>query len=183
MHAGAGGVPIIVLSGLAEEVLAITTVQQGAQDDIPKEQTDSASLARGILHAIERCRIQHALAEERDLLRGLLDNIPDQVYMKDTESRFISVNSATARFFGVSSPDQVVGNSDFDFFPAGLAAMFRAEEQALLCGNPLCPESSDPETRRRERIATDQRHLQVSATQDPTDLLTAVKEILTSGRG
>jgi PAS domain S-box-containing protein len=138
MHAAATRVPIIVLSGLDDVELATATVQQGAQDFVVKGQEDGASLVRTIRYAIERFRAQQALAGEHDLLRSLIDNIPDQVYLKDTESRFVSVNPVTARFFGATSPDQLVGKCDFDFFPPELAAQFMEEEQALLHNDQPC---------------------------------------------
>jgi len=139
IRAAAVRAPIIVLSGLDDEELAITTVQQGAQDYIVKGPVDEgAVLARAIRYAIERCRAQQVLAEEHDLLRSVIDNIPDQVYLKDKDSRFVAVNPVTARFFGASSPGQIVGKSDFDLFPHELAAQFLAEEQALLRCNQPC---------------------------------------------
>jgi len=73
-----------------------------------------------------------------NLLRSLIDNIPDQVYVKDTDSRFVSVNRVTARFFGASAPEALIGKTDFDFFPHGLAAQFLAEEQSLLRHDQPC---------------------------------------------
>jgi PAS domain S-box-containing protein len=135
MHAAAERLPIIVLSGQDDEVLANAAVQKGAQDYIVKGQVDGASLARAIRYALERCRVQQALADGHDHLRSVIDNLPDQVYLKDRDSRFVSVNPVTARFFGAATPDEVIGKSDFDYFPHALAAQFFAEEQALLqCG-------------------------------------------------
>jgi len=138
IRAEADGTPIIILSGLDNEDLATQTVQQGAQDYIVKGQADGASLARAIHYAIERSHAQQALAREHDLLRSVIDNIPDQVYVKDRDSRFVAVNPVTASFVGVSSPDHLVGKSDFDFFPHELAAQFRAEEQALMSRDQPC---------------------------------------------
>jgi PAS domain S-box-containing protein len=138
MRAAAAQVPIIILSGADDETLAITMVQQGAQDYIVKGQVDNELLVRAIRYAIERWRTQRALAAERDLLRSVIDNIPDQVYLKDKDSRFVSVNPVTARFFGASSPAQIVGKSDFDYFPRELAEQFLAEEQALIRGDRSC---------------------------------------------
>jgi PAS domain S-box-containing protein len=132
MHSGATRVPIIVLSGLDDETLATLAVQQGAQDYIFKGQQDGDILARAIRYAIERSRIQQELAENYGLLRSVIDNLPDQVYLKDRENRFMAVNPVTSSFFGASSPDQIVGKTDFDYFPRELAAQFLEEEQMLL---------------------------------------------------
>ena len=62
----------------------------------------------------------------------MIDSSHDQIYVKDTAGRFVNVNVTTARFFGVASPQEVIGKSDFDFLPSGLATQFRAEEEALM---------------------------------------------------
>lgn len=132
MSAAAARTPIIVLSGLDDEELAITAVRLGAQDYIVKGHVDVASLARAIRYAIERCRAQQELTKKHDLLRTVIESIPDQICLKDLESRFISVNPVTAQFFGAASPDEIIGKSDFDFFSREMATQFLAEEQALL---------------------------------------------------
>jgi PAS domain S-box-containing protein len=138
MHAAAAAVPIVVLSGLDDESLATTAVSQGAQDYIVKGSPDGAVLARAIRYALERCRAQQALVAEHDLLLSVINNIPDQVYVKDTESRFVAVNPVTARFFGAAAPAELVGKSDVDYFPRGLAEQFLAEERALFLDNQPC---------------------------------------------
>ncbi len=131
-------VPIIVFTGLNDEEMAIRTVHEGSQDYLVKGQVSGPLLVRVVRYAVERHRIQAVLAEKHDLLRCVIDNIPDQVYLKDADSRFVSVNPVTARFFGASSSDEIAGKSDFDFFPHDLAAQFLAEEQALLRRNQPC---------------------------------------------
>ncbi|MBI5820739.1 MAG: PAS domain S-box protein [Verrucomicrobia bacterium] len=66
------------------------------------------------------------------LLRPLVDSFPDHIYVKDTASRFLVVNLATARLFGAAAPGEIIGKTDFDFFPREAAEQFRAEEQALM---------------------------------------------------
>jgi len=61
----------------------------------------------------------------------VLDALPDQIYVKDLAGRFVLVNAVTARFFN-TPPEAIIGRTDFDFFPTGLAEQFRAEEQALV---------------------------------------------------
>jgi len=138
LHAADVRVPIVVFTGLDNEALAIQTVQAGAQDYIVKGQVDRSSLVRTIRYAIERQRAQTALSSAHDLLRSLIDNIPDQVYVKDVLGRFVSVNSEATRFFGASSAEQIIGKSDFDFFPVNLATQFFVEEQALLHRDQPC---------------------------------------------
>ena len=80
----------------------------------------------------ERKRIEQALDRERLLLRTLIDNLPDYVYAKDAEGRFVITNVAVARQLGFSSPNDLIGKSDFDLFPHELAARYHAEEQKII---------------------------------------------------
>lgn len=138
LREGVADVPIVVLTGLDDEELAGRALQHGAQDYVVKGRIDGAGLARAVRYAMERFRTHRALAAERRLLLTIMDNLPDQVYLKDTDGHFMSVNHASARFFGVASLGDLVGKTDFDFFPRGLAEQFRQEEQALTQGSQAC---------------------------------------------
>jgi PAS domain S-box-containing protein len=86
----------------------------------------------------ERKRTEEELALERNLLRTLIDNLPDYIYVKDTESRFMINNLAHTRLLGATRPEELVGKTDFDTFPHELAAQYYADEQALIqSGQPL----------------------------------------------
>ncbi|MBI5880466.1 MAG: PAS domain S-box protein [Chloroflexi bacterium] len=86
----------------------------------------------------ERKQAEEALAHERDLLYALMDNIPDQVYFKDTASRFTRINRAQARFLGVADPEQAVGRTDADFQPPEQSRAFYSEEQRIVeTGQPI----------------------------------------------
>ncbi len=86
----------------------------------------------------ERKRAEEALTDERNLLRTLIDHIPDYIYVKDAASRFLIANTSVARHMGAASPDALVGKTDWDFYPSERAAQFYADEQAILqSGEPL----------------------------------------------
>lgn len=91
----------------------------------------------------ERMETRLALARERDLLRTLMDHLPDLVYVKDRDSRYILGNIAQARLSGLARPEDLVGTSAGDFFPADLAAHYVAEDRAVM-------ESGDPMLNREE---------------------------------
>lgn len=79
----------------------------------------------------ERKHAEAALASERNMLRTLIDNVPDYMYIKDTGSRFVVGNLALAHSFGKTSPEELYGKTDLDFHPPELAAQFLADEQAI----------------------------------------------------
>ena len=64
----------------------------------------------------ERERAEEQLAAERNLLRTLIDNLPDHIYVKDTQSRFLTNNLAHIHFLGAARADELVGKTDFDVF-------------------------------------------------------------------
>ncbi len=81
---------------------------------------------------------EESLTRERLLLRTLIDNLPDLVFVKDPRSRFIVVNTACAQQLGASRPEEVLGKSDADFVAPELAAQYMADEQALMqSGRPV----------------------------------------------
>lgn len=80
----------------------------------------------------ERRQAEEALGEERNLLRTLIDTIPDPIFVKDSNGRLIVDNTAHARLLGAASPEVCIGKSDFDFFPVEVAQQFHDDEQALM---------------------------------------------------
>ena len=89
----------------------------------------------------DRQRAEEALEQERQLLRTVIDNLPDYIYVKDAQSRFVAANAAVARVMGEAAPNLLVGKADQDFYPEHLAAKFRRDEQRVLStGQPLVNE-------------------------------------------
>ncbi len=72
------------------------------------------------------------ISQERLILRTLIDNLPDFVFVKDAQSRFVILNTACAQQLGASYPEEVLGKSDADFVTPELAAQYLADEQALM---------------------------------------------------
>ena len=83
-------------------------------------------------------RAETELAHERDLLRILLDNIPDCIYFKDAQGRFIRVNKAQSLLLGIKDEKEAIGRTDFDFFDPQHAEKAHADEQEIVqTGRPL----------------------------------------------
>jgi PAS domain S-box-containing protein len=80
----------------------------------------------------ELIRANNDLSYARRLLQTILDNMPDEIYFKDAQSRFIILNWAVAKNLGVAEPSQAIGKNDFDFFPSDQAKEFFEDEQKLM---------------------------------------------------
>jgi PAS domain S-box-containing protein len=103
---------------------------------LPKTQAEPGESA-GATATTERRHLVDALAHERNVLRTMIDLIPAFIYCKDAASRFTACNKLVANRMGVT-PDDLIGKTDFDFFPREMAEKFYADEQALLkSGEPL----------------------------------------------
>jgi PAS domain S-box-containing protein len=100
---------------------------------------EGKKVLQGIFRDItDRRKIRDTLTKERDLLQALMDNIPDTIYFKDTDSRFTRINRAQAQMLGVKSPDEAVGKTDFDYFtPQYAKDAYNNEQTIVKTGKPI----------------------------------------------
>ncbi len=86
----------------------------------------------------EREMNRAALARERDLLRTLMDSLPDLIYVKDAAGRFVTVNRAMLDLWGNPDPESIIGTTPFDFAREDLATDYVSEDQEVLeHGKPI----------------------------------------------
>ncbi|TWU36702.1 Signal transduction histidine-protein kinase BarA [Novipirellula aureliae] len=86
----------------------------------------------------DRVRANEKLRDEQRLLNTLLSNIPDSIYFKDTESRFLRISRAMSKKFGMLSEDGVIGKTDADIFTSEHAKAARDDELRIMqTGVPL----------------------------------------------
>ncbi|HKD37835.1 MAG TPA: histidine kinase dimerization/phospho-acceptor domain-containing protein, partial [Pirellulales bacterium] len=83
-------------------------------------------------HDAEHRRIERTLEEERHLLQTLMDNLPDHIYFKDLESRFLRISRSHTVKFGLEDPAQAVGKTDRDFFTEEHAQQALDDERLLV---------------------------------------------------
>ena len=77
------------------------------------------------------------LAMEQNQLSTLVELLPTMVFVKDRDSRFLVANAACAHYMGVSSPEELLGKTDADFYPPESSSKFRRDELNVLKGIPL----------------------------------------------
>jgi two-component system, cell cycle sensor histidine kinase and response regulator CckA len=98
--------PIVVLTGMADETLALRAMQAGAQDYLVKgHMSGSELLMRSIRYAIERKRNEAALHQREQEFRTLTENAPDIIARFDQNLRYLYVNPAVEQATGLSAQD------------------------------------------------------------------------------
>jgi PAS domain S-box-containing protein len=80
----------------------------------------------------DRNKFDEILRHERNLLRTLVDNLPDPISIKDKEGRFLMNNNAHLQFLGVESQEETLGKSLFDFIPEEQAKMSEEDDKSVL---------------------------------------------------
>ena len=88
--------------------------------------------------ATDRKATEAALERERHLLHTLLDNIPDSIYFKDRQSRFVRISRGMAKKFNLPGPEVAIGKTDADIFTGEHADQARQDElQIMRTGIPM----------------------------------------------
>ena len=89
------------------------------------------------------------LALERNVLRTVTDNIPDSIFAKDIEGRYMLANKAFATLHGMKSPDDLLGKTAFDLFPKERAVALHTDDLNVMRSGGAAIESErtavDPE--------------------------------------
>ncbi len=142
VHERAPRVPIVVLSGLDDEDLAIEAVRLGAQDYLIKGQVDRPLLVRALRYAVERKRIETALRASEEQYRRLVESSDALIFSVDREGVFHTAGGTRLRDYGLQ-PKDVVGHRLKDLFPQAQAAVYRQRcAEIFATGQPQTYEHS-----------------------------------------
>ena len=83
-------------------------------------------------------RAEFALEQERSRLDSLMQNLPDLIWFKDVDGRYLRVNPALARIWNLRDPEDAIGLTDADVFSAEFAQQLRTQDAGVLAtGEPL----------------------------------------------
>jgi two-component system, cell cycle sensor histidine kinase and response regulator CckA len=121
-------IPIIVLTGIDDETLALRAMQQGAQDYLLKGQVNGDLLVRCMRYAIERQRSEAALRHSEERFRVALKNSPIVVFTQDKELHYTWIYNATVGF----NDGDVLGKQDFDILSGEDAQRLQDIKQRVL---------------------------------------------------
>jgi len=128
----------VMITGYADLEAVVRAVNNGHIFGYISKPWDPRGLKLAIYKAAEHHRLLRELSEEQRLLHNLMDNIPDAIFFKDLEHRFVRLNRAHAAILGVERPEDAVGRPTSDFFPPDEARERNAEDDEILrTGKPL----------------------------------------------
>jgi phosphoserine phosphatase RsbU/P len=91
-----------------------------------------AAFEAGANSETPKTMVQNPKFDSSELFWRLMESLPDHVFFKDLESRFVCINRALAEFFGLNSPEDAVGMSDFDVFQERFAQVKYDGEQDII---------------------------------------------------
>ncbi len=89
-------------------------------------------LVGSIQDITSRKETEKSLTHERDLMASLLETLPDRIYFKDSDGRFLRVNRGMARFHGLKNVAEFIGKSEADYLPAAHARRTAAIERGIM---------------------------------------------------
>jgi diguanylate cyclase (GGDEF)-like protein/PAS domain S-box-containing protein len=99
-HAAAPHIPLVVLTGLDDEVMAAQALQEGAQDYLIKGEIDARSLLRSLRYAVERKNAEEALFVEKERALVTLNSIGDAVICTDISGNITYLNLVAEKMTG-----------------------------------------------------------------------------------
>ncbi len=95
------------------------------EGDIVRLQTSSRDVS-------SKVAAEEALEAERNLLRTLIDTLPDSIFIKDVVGRYVLCNTAHLRRLGAASLEDVIGRTVLDFYPESVAQTYYEEDLELI---------------------------------------------------
>ena len=119
VHTHAPSVPIVVLTGLDDEALAVRAVREGAQDYLVKGQVTSQLLVRAMRYATERKRAIEALQRSEEYFRSLIENALDIIAVLDMEGTVRYGSPSIQRVLGYDPQELAAAGSVLPDAPGG----------------------------------------------------------------
>jgi diguanylate cyclase (GGDEF)-like protein/PAS domain S-box-containing protein len=105
---------------------------------LARDEDGGPSYFLGVIEDIsDRKEAEDAVLRNHTLLRAVVDNLPDRVYVKDTRGRYLMMNKAAMKVRGIQDHADIVGKTAYDIMPGGVAAGIEAEDQAVIRSRKL----------------------------------------------
>jgi len=118
--------------------LVSQTYQESDKDryTIERSLSISSKEMQELYHEL-KAKSESQLVRDRAMLRSLVDSIPDLIFFKDKDSRYLGCNLAYGEFVGCSE-EELVGKTDFDLFDEDKAEKIRCQDQTIMQEGEVC---------------------------------------------
>jgi PAS domain S-box-containing protein len=112
---------------------ALTQLNDDLEQRITQRTAELTQANQALLAQMNELQLaEESLEKERAMLRAITDNLPDLIWVKDAQSRFVFSSKASTRFSGMATSENLIGKTDFDLHPPQLAAKYFEDEQNFL---------------------------------------------------
>jgi PAS domain S-box-containing protein len=124
---------------LQQEAMEKTEELKAQEEELKQNLEEMQTTQEDLMRQVEENKkIQEALVKEKALMDALMNNVPDSIYFKDKQSRFIRVSRSLLNLFGLKKEEELVGKSDFDFFAEEHARpAYQSEQNIMKTGKPI----------------------------------------------
>ncbi|HEY9078025.1 MAG TPA: HD domain-containing phosphohydrolase [Anaerolineaceae bacterium] len=134
--------PLVILAKQATIDDAVQAIRTGAADFLLLSEIDPRTFAdrcrKSLNGKVKSIDLLDNFKPDASLLNILLKNTIDLIYVKNNASQFVLANEACAEALGLASPQDMIGKTDFDFFPAEFARRYRKDEEKIFAsGQPM----------------------------------------------
>jgi PAS domain S-box-containing protein len=156
--------PFLLISGVIGEHAAVESLKCGAADYVLKQWPERLvpAVRRAVQEAqerVERKSVENTLRDSQELYASLVENLPQSVFRKDREGRFVFCNQQFCKGAG-HSLGEILGKTDADFFPPQLAAAYRQDDLRVM-------ESGQALDQVEEHVGADGRKVFVQVVKTP----------------
>lgn len=145
---------VIMLTGQGDINVAVQSLKESANDYLTKSPEIAGQLQHAIRMAMGNAVNARKAANSERYLRQVLDHVPDPIFMKDENHRWVGANAAFWAFMK-ARPEQFVGKTDHDIFPLDLADLALRDEQEVFRSRQVIvreEEVADMEGRRHRLV-------------------------------
>jgi PAS domain S-box-containing protein len=118
---------------LQEEAVEKNKELQAAEEELRQNLEEMQATQENMRRQMEEnMKMQEELGKEKALMDALLNNIPEHIYFKDKDSRFIRFSQSMLKLFSLEKAEDLIGKSDFDFFSEEHARPAFEDEQRII---------------------------------------------------
>ena len=146
-------IPVVVLSGMEQESVAVKALHYGAQDYLCKSLVDGDQLRRSLRYAFERKQTDISLRYQRDFAEGLIENAEAIILLTDVAGRILRMNGFAAQITGVDDLEVLGDDWGEVLLPPEQQSFHREYMREIISSSTTQYRRTELLTRRKQRLA------------------------------